>query len=101
MVTQLLVGRQLISEGVDLDVFEETEGGTAGKYAGSSVPLEDVTVAPEGFPIKGNESSMIYHVPGGGSYDATIAEFYFKTAEDAEAAGFTRAGGGSAEEDDK
>ena len=29
------------------------------------------------------------------------AEFYFKTAEDAEAAGFTRAGGGSAEEDDK
>jgi hypothetical protein len=29
-----------------------------------------------------------------------VAEFYFKSAEDAEAAGFTRAGGGS-EEDDK
>src|SRR4051812_23203834 len=42
-------------EGVDTDVFEETEGGISGKYAGSSVPLEDASVAPEGFPIKGNE----------------------------------------------
>ena len=45
--------------------------------------------------------SGLYHEPDGQWYDATIAEFYFKTAEDAEAAGFTRAGGGSAEEDDK
>ena len=39
-------------------------------------------------------------------YDATVAEFWFKTAEDAEAAGFTRPAASSveattAEEDDK
>src|SRR6187431_1084475 len=79
-------------EGVDLDVFEETEGGTSGKYAGSSVPLEDVSVAPEGFPIKGNEDSMKYHTPDGQWFEQTVAEVWFDTEESAEAAGFTKAG---------
>ena len=35
---------------------------------------------------------MKYHAPGGRWYDSTIAEFWFQTAEDAEAAGFTEAG---------
>ena len=34
-----------------------------------------------------------YHVEGSQWYDATFAEFWFKTAEDAEAAGFEPAGG--------
>lgn len=79
-------------EGVDLDVFEETEGGTSGKYAGSSVPLEDVSVAPEGFPIKGNEDSMKYHTPDGQWFEQTTAEVWFDTEESAIAAGFTKAG---------
>src|SRR6188508_496451 len=58
-------------EGVDTDVFEETEGGTSGKYAGSSVPLEDASVAPEGFPIKGNEDSKKYHTPDGQWFEQT------------------------------
>ena len=33
---------------------------------------------------------MKFHAPGGRWYDSTIAEFWFQTAEDAEAAGFTR-----------
>src|SRR4051812_39496026 len=78
-------------EGVDLEVFEETEGGTAGKYAGSSVPLEDVSVAPEGFPIKGNEDSMKYHTPDGQWFEQTVAEVWFDTEESAVAAGFTKA----------
>jgi len=71
---------------------DEAAGDTAeeSKYAGSVVG-NGTTEAPEGYPIKGNESSMIYHVPGGGSYDATIAEFYFATEEDAQAAGFRAA----------
>ncbi len=48
--------------------------------------------APEGYTIKGNKDSMKYHAPGGRWYDATVAEVWFKTAEDAEAAGFTEAG---------
>jgi large subunit ribosomal protein L17 len=79
-------------EGVDLDVFEETEGGTSGKYAGSSVPLEDASVAPEGFPIKGNEDSMKYHTPDGQWFEQTVAEIWFDTEESAVAAGFTKAG---------
>ena len=47
---------------VDAEVFEETEGGVAGKYDGSHVPLEDAAEAPEGFLIKGNEDSMKYHL---------------------------------------
>jgi large subunit ribosomal protein L17 len=79
-------------EGVDNDVFEETEGGTSGKYAGSSVPLENADKAPEGFPIKGNEGSMKYHTPDGQWFDQTTAEVWFDTEESAQAAGFTKAG---------
>jgi hypothetical protein len=42
----------------------------------------------EGYPIKGNASSMIYHVPGSSSYDRTIPEMCFATEADAEAAGY-------------
>jgi large subunit ribosomal protein L4 len=69
---------------------------------GAKAPLKSGG-APKGYEVKGNADSGLYHEPDGQWYDATIAEFYFKTAEDAEAAGFTRAGGGSAadEEGDK
>ena len=54
---------------------------------GSRAPLEDGG-EPEGFPIKGNADSMLYHLPGTRFYDATEAEVWFATAEDAEKAGF-------------
>jgi hypothetical protein len=43
---------------------------------------------PPAYPIKGNESSMIYHMPGTGLYDLTIPELCFSSAASAEAAGF-------------
>jgi large subunit ribosomal protein L4 len=43
---------------------------------------------PEGFPITGNASSKLYHVPGSAFYNRTVAEVWFRTAEAAEAAGF-------------
>ncbi|MDQ3413162.1 MAG: hypothetical protein M3509_13705 [Chloroflexota bacterium] len=43
---------------------------------------------PEDYPIKGNASSRIYHVPDTQSYQRTIPEFCFPTTEAAEAAGF-------------
>jgi large subunit ribosomal protein L17 len=54
---------------------------------GSHAPLEDGS-APEGFPIKGNADSKLYHVPDSRFYEATVAEVWFATAEDAEKAGF-------------
>jgi large subunit ribosomal protein L4 len=59
---------------------------------GAKAPLKSGG-APKGYEVKGNADSGLYHEPDGQWYDATVAEFYFKTAEDAEAAGFTRAGG--------
>ena len=49
--------------------------------------------APEGHEVKGNANSGLYHVPGSQWYDATEAEFWFASAEDAEKAGFKPAGG--------
>ncbi|HEV2128753.1 MAG TPA: trigger factor [Thermomicrobiales bacterium] len=43
---------------------------------------------PEGYPIKGNANSMIYHPPESRSYANTVAEYYFATAEVAESFGF-------------
>ncbi len=60
-------------------------------FAGAALPGPDGE-APAGYEIKGNKDSMKYHAPGGRWYDATIAEVWFKTAEDAEAAGFVKAG---------
>jgi large subunit ribosomal protein L4 len=79
---------------------------TDGKPAlpkGAKAPLKSGG-APKGYPVKGNADSGLFHEPDTQWYDATEAEFYFKTAEDAEAAGLTRAGAGSAddaEEDEK
>ena len=79
-------------EGVDMEVFEETTGGFAGKYDGSHMPMENVDEAPDGFPVKGNEDSMKFHEPDGQWYAQTTAEVWFDSVESAEAAGFTRAG---------
>jgi len=62
--------------------------------AGAAPPNEDGS-APEGYTVKGNANSGLYHEPGGQWYEQTEAEFWFKSAEDAEAAGFKKAGSGS------
>jgi large subunit ribosomal protein L4 len=54
---------------------------------GSHAPLPD-DEQPDGFPIKGNASSKLYHVPGSSHYNRTVAEVWFATEEDAEKAGF-------------
>ena len=46
---------------------------------------------PDSHPIKGNADSMIFHVPGGMSYERTKAERCYCTAEDAEADNFRQA----------
>ena len=54
---------------------------------GAHAPLDDDS-QPEGHEIKGNADSMLYHLPGTPFYDRTIAEVWFDTAENAEAAGY-------------
>ncbi len=45
---------------------------------------------PEGFPIKGNAGSMLYHTPESPFYGRTVAEVWFATEAAAEAAGFSK-----------
>ena len=55
---------------------------------------------PEGYAIKGNANSMLYHQPGGRYYDVTIAEVFFDTPEHAEAAGYAAPAGDSVSADE-
>lgn len=43
---------------------------------------------PPAYPIKGNQSSLLYHEPGTPTYQSTIPEFCFSSVESAVAAGF-------------
>ncbi len=58
---------------------------------GAKAPLKSGN-APKGYEIKANQSSMKFHAPEGQWYDATEPDFWFKSAADAEAAGFLEAG---------
>ena len=54
---------------------------------GSAAPAADGS-GPEGFTVKGNASSMIYHDETSPAYEETRAEVWFASAAHAEAAGF-------------
>ncbi len=53
-----------------------------------SVPGDGTAAVRDGYPIKGNGRSGIYHVPGGFAYDRTVASICFRSVEAAQAAGF-------------
>ncbi len=52
----------------------------------------DVSTDENDGRIKGNADSMLYHVPGSRYYDATEAEAWFDSVEEAEAAGYRAPG---------
>jgi large subunit ribosomal protein L22 len=54
---------------------------------GAAWPNEDGS-APEGYTVKGNADSGYYHPEGTRFFNQTDAEFWFRDAADAEAAGF-------------
>ena len=61
------------------------------EFPNSAAPLEDGS-APTSYEIKAKTDSKKYHAPGGRWYDNTTPDVWFKTAADAEAAGFVEAG---------
>jgi large subunit ribosomal protein L17 len=73
------------------DATESTEG--AEVPTGAVVANEDGSSPDEAYTVKGNAGSGKYHEPDGQWFEQTQAEFWFKSAEDAEAAGFEKAGG--------
>jgi large subunit ribosomal protein L22 len=76
----------------------DVQGAVApGEWAGSAEPLEDGG-APEGYEIKGNAQSMLYHEPDSRYYKATKAEVWFDSVESAEAAVFAKPGAAKADD---
>jgi hypothetical protein len=56
---------------------------------GSARSLPDGSAPGPEYQIKGNTSSMLFHTPTSPYYKRTKPEVWFRTAEDARAAGFT------------
>lgn len=80
------------------DVVEETSSDavSAAIWEGS-VDATDDGEAPEGYEIKGNAQSMLFHTPDSRYYKATKAEVWFDTEESAVAAGLSKPGATAAD----
>ncbi|TPG13379.1 50S ribosomal protein L17 [Pedococcus bigeumensis] len=59
---------------------------------GAIAANEDGSSPDDAYVVKGNADSGKYHEADGQWFEQTHAEFWFKSADDAEAAGFTKAG---------
>ncbi|HEX6149767.1 50S ribosomal protein L4 [Nocardioides sp.] len=68
---------------------EADEAETVELPAGAKAPLKSPR-APKGYEVLGLASG-VYHEPGTAGYDPAAADFWFKSVEDAEAAGLNRA----------
>ena len=90
-------GEESAGQTVD-DVVEETSSDavSAAIWEGS-VDATDDGEAPEGYEIKGNAQSMLFHTPDSRYYKATKAEVWFDTEESAVAAGFSKPGATAAD----
>ena len=78
---------------------EPAEEAVAELPAGAVAATAD-GAAPEGYTVKGNADSGLYHAPGGRWYDSTVAEFWFADEAAAEAAGLKKAGSRAKKTDD-
>ena len=74
------------------ETTESTEASAKEVPAGAIAANEDGSSPDPEYTVKGNADSGKYHEADGQWYDQTHAEFWFKSAADAEAAGFEKAG---------
>lgn len=68
-------------------VRSEAPAGRYGEGSADAVPHQG---PPDGFTIKGNAQSMLFHTPDSPYYGRTKPEVWFRTESDAERAGFTK-----------
>lgn len=80
--------------------WRRLEAGTAPSFASAAwPPIESPArwttpvdgVPPPGYPVKANDDSMIFHLPGGRFYERTRAERCYADAADAIADGYRAA----------
>jgi len=62
----------------------------AGRYGEGSAEAVQHQGPPDGFTIKGNAQSMLFHTPDSPYYGRTKPEVWFRTEADAERSGFSK-----------
>ncbi len=80
------------AEDADEATADSAADDATGVPEGAVKANEDGSTPDDAYTVKGNMDSMKYHEPDGQWFEQTQAEVWFKTAEDAEAAGFEKAG---------
>jgi hypothetical protein len=77
--------------GVEVEgvVAEAIAASDAGGVPPGAVRGDGSRDCPPAYPIKGNQSSMLFHEPGSPTYQSTIPEFCFSSVESAQAAGMS------------
>jgi len=85
---ELVVVEGVAVDAAPADAVPADDVPAAAELPGSAVAPNADGSAPDGYEVKGNADSGLYHVPGSRFYNQTVAEFYFASTEDAEAAGF-------------
>lgn len=76
----------LTSEGIDTSISETAAALSSGE--GYFRLSDDEHGCPAEFPIKGNQDSHIYHMPGESSYERTIPEICFADEQTAQSMGY-------------
>jgi hypothetical protein len=72
-------------------VAEAIAAADAGSVPPGAIRGDGGRVCPPTYPIKGNEQSMLYHLPENPTYQSTVPELCFSTVEAAHAAGYSEA----------
>jgi hypothetical protein len=81
---------QARGNGMQPDVVAEAiEAADAGGVPPGAIRGDGGRDCPSAYPIKGNRSSGLFHEPGTATYQSTIPEFCFASAESAQSAGFS------------
>lgn len=90
---------EAVSETVDSDDDGTVNAADESPYGDGSHAAFDDDSMPEGFPIKGNAQSKLYHNLASPFYKRTKAEVWFANEKAAEAAGFSKPASQQAKED--
>ena len=84
----------IVEDLIDATPVAATEASAlvASELPAGAVAATDDGSAPEGYLVKGNADSGLYHEPDGQWYEATVGVFWFQTGGEAYAAGLNKAG---------
>jgi hypothetical protein len=80
----------LFDDPVEAEIVVPAKEVPAGRYGEGSADAVPHQGPPDGFTIKGNAQSRLFHTPDSPYYGRTKPEVWFRSEADAERAGFTK-----------